>query len=258
MKGIQKIKTTTVLLIILGLTTFRLQAMKTDSLITRANLFYANQMYEQAAEGYQQVVDSGYVASELYYNLGNAYFKEHNIPRAILNYERAHLLNPGNEDIRYNLKLARTHVSDKINVLPKFFLVQWYHRFLERLSSDGWAWVSMIGFILGLILLSLFVFSKRLALRKAGFVSGVIILFFSLLSFLFAWQSREILMAHDHAIVMSPAVTVKSSPDEKGTDLFVIHEGTKVAVKELVDHWTEIRLDDGSKGWLPDDAITKI
>ncbi len=258
MKGIIHAKYTVVLVFLFLLTGIRLQAMDPDSLITRANLYYANQMYEQAAELYQQVVDTGLVSSELYYNLGNAYFKQHNIPKAILYYEKARLLDPGNEDIKYNLELARSYVTDKVEVIPRFFLVGWYHWFLERMSSDGWAWVSIIAFVLGLFLLTLFVFSKRSAWKKTGFTGGVVILFFSLLSFFFAWQSRDILTAHDHAIVMQPAVTVKSSPDENGTDLFVIHEGTKVAVVESADHWTEIRLDDGSKGWLPDDTITKI
>ena len=229
-----------------------------DSLITRANLFYANQMYEQAAELYQQVIDAGLVAPELYYNLGNAYFKQHNIPMAILNYERALQLDPGNEDIKYNLELARTYVSDKIETLPRFFLVEWYHWFLERMSSDGWARFSVIAFMVGLLLLTLFVFSKRFIWRKTGFILGIIVLFFSLLSFFFAWQSRRIMNAHDYAIVMQPAVTVKSSPDSNGTDLFVIHAGTKVGVVESQDHWTEIRLDDGSKGWLPAETITKL
>ncbi len=241
---------------------FRLQATGTgtavDSLIIRANLFYANQMYEQAAELYQQVVDTGLVAPELYYNLGNAYFKQHNIPMAILNYERALLLDPGNEDIKYNLELARTFVQDKIEVLPRFFLVEWYRWFLERMSSDGWARFSMIAFVVGLFFLSLFIFGKRLAVRKTGFTVGIVVLFFSVLSFFFAWQSSRILTAHDHAIVMQPAVTVKSSPDDNGTDLFVIHEGTRVGVIESAGDWTEIRLDDGSKGWLPSEAITKI
>jgi tetratricopeptide (TPR) repeat protein len=229
-----------------------------DSLITRANLYYANGMYEDAARLYQRVADTGYVAAALYYNLGNAYFKAHDIPHAILYYERARLLDPGNEDINYNLKLARTYVTDKIDVLPRFFMVEWYHWFLDRLPADGWALFSMISFVLSLAFLSLYVFSVRERLKKTGFVTGVIVLFFSALSFLFAWQSKKILTAHDHAIVMSPAVTVKSSPGEEGTDLFVIHEGMKVAVEDSVDHWTEIRLEDGSKGWLPEEAINKI
>ncbi len=234
------------------------RSMSPDSLITRANLYYANGMYEEAAKLYQQVADSGYAAAGLYYNLGNAYFKAHDIPHAILYYERAHLLDPGNEDIKYNLDLARTYVTDKTDVLPKFFLVVWYHWFLERLPADGWALLSMITFFLGLVFLTLYVFALRKGLKKTGFVTGVVMLALAALSFLFAWQSKEILTAHDHAIVMSPAVTVKSSPGEEGTDLFVIHEGLKVAVEDSVDHWTEIRLDDGSKGWLPDETITKI
>ncbi len=255
---IGKYLTVTVVIILLTLSRAVAGTTDPDSLLTRANLYYANGMYEEAAKLYQQVADSGFTAAELYYNLGNAYFKAHDIPHAILYYERARLLDPGNEDINYNLDLARTYVTDRVDVLPKFFLVAWYHWFLDRLPADGWALFSMITFFLGLLFLSLYIFTASKNLKKAGFVGGVIILAFSILSFVFAWQSRNILNAHDHAIVMSPAVTVKSSPGEEGTDLFVIHEGTKVAVEDSVDHWTEIRLEDGSKGWLPDEEITKI
>jgi hypothetical protein len=262
MEGIMKISGKRILVMIfmaMGFLAYApAQTAGPDSVLTRANLYYANGMYEDAAKLYQQVADSGYASAELFYNLGNAYFKAHDIPHAILYYERAHLLDPGNEDINYNLNLARTYVTDKIDVLPEFFLVAWYHWFLDRLPPDGWALFSMITFFLGLVFLSLYMFTARKTLKKTGFIGGVVILAFSVLSFVFAWQSRDILTAHDHAVVMSPAVTVKSSPGEEGTDLFVIHEGMKVAVEDSVDNWTEIRLGDGSKGWLPDEDITKI
>ncbi len=229
-----------------------------DSLITRANLYYANGMYEDAIRLYRQVVDSGYAAAELYYNLGNAYFKAHDIPHAILYYERARLLDPGNEDIKYNLELARTYVTDKVDVLPQFFLVAWYHWFLDRLPADGWAILSMIFFFFGLLFLSLYLLARKEGLKRTGFITGVVTLILSAVLFLFAWQSHTMLTAHDHAIVMEPSVTVKSSPGEEGTDLFVIHEGMKVKVVDTLDQWTEIRLEDGSKGWLPNEAITKI
>ncbi|NOY38557.1 MAG: tetratricopeptide repeat protein [Chlorobi bacterium] len=238
--------------------TSALRAEAPDSLIVRANLFYANKMYEDAAALYQQVADSGLVASDLYYNLGNAYFKSHDIAHAILNYERALLLDPGNEDIRFNLELARTYVTDKIDVLPSFFLVQWYHWFLERFSTDTWAKISLAAFVIALFLLSLFLYGHRIALRRSGFISGIIILAFSLLALFFALESRKMLTAHDHAIVVQPSVTVTSAPDESGTVLFVIHEGTKVKVDESLDNWYEIRLSDGSKGWLIKKAVEII
>ena len=148
-------------------------------------------MYEQAAELYQQVIDAGLVAPELYYNLGNAYFKQHNIPMAILNYERALQLDPGNEDIKYNLELARTYVSDKIETLPRFFLVEWYHWFLERMSSDGWARFSVIAFMVGLLLLTLFVFSKRFIWRKTGYLGDYCFVLFVIVFFLRLAKSQD-------------------------------------------------------------------
>ncbi len=229
-----------------------------DSLITRANLYYANGMYEDAVRLYREVADSGYASAKLYYNLGNAYFKAHDIPHAILYYERARLLDPGDEDIRYNLELARTYVTDKVEPLPRFFLVAWYRWFLDRLPADGWAILSMVTFFFAALFLSLYIIARKERLRKAGFVTGMVTLALSALFFLFAWQSQKILTSHEEAIVMQPAVTVKSSPGDEGTDLFVIHEGLKVNVIDSLDQWTEIRLEDGSKGWLPSEAITKI
>lgn len=229
-----------------------------DSLITRANLLYANEMYEDAAALYQQVADSGLAAPELFYNLGNAYFKSHDIAHAILNYERALLLDPSNDDIQYNLELARTYVTDKIDVLPGFFLVEWYHWFLKQFSPDGWARFALVTFLIALFLLSLYLYSKKIVLRRTGFISGIIVLAVALLSLLFAMKSRKIMTAHDHAIVVAPSVSVKSAPDESGTVLFVLHEGTKVALDDALDSWYEIRLSDGSKGWLMKDTVEKI
>lgn len=234
------------------------RAWDADSLINRANLLYANEMYEDAARLYQQVKDSGYVAPELYYNLGNAYFKSHDIAHAILNYERALLLDPGNEDAKYNLDLAQTYVTDKIEVLPGFFLVQWYHWFLDRFTPDGWAWIALITFVIALFSLSLYLYSSRLSWRRTGLASGVVILLMALLSLSFALKSRKIMTAHDAAIVVVPSVSVKSAPDVSGTVLFVIHEGTKVRLEDRLEGWYEITLTDGSKGWLEQKNVEVI
>lgn len=233
-------------------------AQDPQDLLVQGNNSYLEGNYEEAINSYETVLDSGYEAAELYYNLGNAYFKSHKITSALLFYERAHLLAPNDEDINYNLELAKTFVVDKIDVLPQFFLTQWHVKMVRLLNSDSWAVISIIGFILFLCLFSLYLFLNVYWIKKLSFWFGIIALFVAVSAFLFSYHHKKITYAHDNAIIFSPAVTVKSSPDDSGTDLFLIHEGTKVHVEDTLGNWSEIKLADGNKGWLPSITIVKI
>ena len=245
-------------LIIVIFLNFRTTAADKDSLILFANNLYAEGDYEAAISAYEEVVNSGYEAGDLYYNLANAYYKSHKITRAILNYERALLLSPNDEDIIYNLNMAKNYVVDKIDVIPNFFLTDWINNLIKKLPTNYWAVISIISFILFLILFSVYLYINKILLKKVSFWLGLIFLFLSLSSFVFSSKQRKMLAVHNSAIIMSPSVTVKSSPDDSGTGLFVIHEGTKVQVEDSVGRWREIKLSDGSKGWLKEEDIVII
>lgn len=235
-----------------------LPAQDIYTLVEAGNQQYINEEFESAIHTYESVLDSGYEAAELYFNLGNAYFKSHKLTPAILNYERAALLSPNDEDIAFNLDLARTYVIDKIDVLPQFFLKQWYTRLVRTLNPTIWAFISVITFVLFLLLFSIYLFTHRYRIKRVAFWFSLLILVISVSTFTFSYQHKKIATSHDAAIVFSPFVTVKSSPDESGTDLFLIHEGTKVFIEDTLGLWTEIKLEDGTKGWLQASDIRKI
>lgn len=246
------------LLIVLLVAVVYTNAQETDSLLSRANNLYVQGKYQDAAEAYEKIVHSGFESSELYFNIANAYYKQNVIARAILNYEKAIRLAPNDEDIKYNLDLTNRMVVDKIEVLPVFFITAWIRSLRNIFSSDNWAIVNMVAFLVSIIFISLYLYSRNFGLKKVSFWLGFIILFISIFSFVFSYQQKQKLLAGNTAVIMSPSVTVKSSPDASGTDLFVIHIGTKVWLGDKISDWNEIKLSDGSKGWLKADDLEVI
>ena len=229
-----------------------------DSLLIKADQQYASQQYEKAIKIYQEILNSDKESASLYYNLGNAYYKAGQITKAILNYERAKLLAPNDEDIQFNLDLANQHVVDNISPLPKVFFVRWWNSLANKFSADGWAKISVITFILTLILAGFFFLSRSISIKRLSFWVGILIVAISIFSFNFAARQKNRMTSHNFAIITQPSVTVKSSPSDSGTDLFLIHEGLKVEIKDQLGSWKEIRLADGNQGWLPASSLEKI
>lgn len=229
---------------------------QTDNWFEEGNAAYSEGDYEQALTLYGNIADSGVESAELYYNMGNTYYKMRQYPMAILFYEKALKLNPSDEDIRTNLEIANLAVVDKINVLPQSFLERWWNSLKSSLSADGWAWVSVIAFALFLICLFVFLMARRTGLRKAGFFVGLLVTVGLALSVIFAVEKYQDRSRHDEAIVMTPTVTVKSSPSENSVDLFVLHEGAKVRIMDQSNGWNKIKIADGSVGWLQAEMMT--
>lgn len=224
-----------------------------------ADKAYQENKYAEAIKMYENILATQGESAVVYYNLGNSYFKEKNMAKAVLNYERALLLNPGDADIRFNLDMARSKTVDQITPATEVFIVTWINSLTNMQSERGWAKIGIVSFICLLIGLALYIFSKRLFVRKIGFIGAVVLLVVTVCANLFASQQKNELMDRTGAIVMSPTVTVKSTPDESGTELFVLHEGTKVFVEDnSMKGWKEIRLEDGNKGWIPTEAIEII
>ena len=214
-----------------------------------ADSSFVNGRYQEAIEQYEQLLQQG-VSAELYYNLGNAYYRTENITKAILNYERALLLSPGDGDIRFNLQMARSKTVDKIVPESEMFFVTWYRSLVNMASVDGWARFALVVLALAVVLLLAYLFGRQLWLRKTAFFGAVVMVLLFLLSNLFAWQQKKALVQRDGAIITDAAVTVKSTPDNTGVDLFVLHEGTKVKVEDEVKGWQKIKLPDGKEGWV--------
>ena len=223
-----------------------------------ADSAYARGQYQQAIKDYEALLKQG-AAPELYYNLGNAYYRTENITRAVLNYERALLLSPGDRDIRFNLQIANSKTIDKIVPESEMFFFTWYRLLVNLMSVDGWAVTALVSLALVVVLLLVYLFSSRIGLRKVGFFGGFALLVLFVFSNIFAWQQRQELLHRKGAIVMTPSVTVKSTPAQNGTDLFVLHEGTKVTITDdSMKGWKEIRIADGKEGWIESKKIEEI
>lgn len=219
---------------------------------------YINNDFAFAIQIYESLLKQG-EAPEIYYNLGNSYYKTDDIARAILNYERALLLSPGNADIRANLEIARSKAVDKVTPIPEIFFVTWIKSLVNSQSSDAWAKTGIVSFLLFLVSLAVFLFTHRIKWKKVGFCATVLLLFATVLSNVFASQQKKYLTEHNDAIILSPSVTVRSTPSESGTSLFILHEGRKVEIKDnSMREWKEIRLEDGKVGWVPASSVEII
>ena len=214
--------------------------------------------YKEALQVWTEIYNTGYRSANLDYNIGNAYFKLNNIPSAILFYERAYLLKPTDENINYNLQIARTLIVDRFQEIPEIFFIKWYNIVSLIMSTNSWAKISVITFILFLLSLSLYIYSSMYRLKVIGFWLGISFFIISLSTLAFAIRNKSLVYDSHKAIVSSQMVSGKSSPDKSGNDLFILHEGTKVTIEDGIGEWTEIRLSDGNKGWIPVNSIMII
>jgi len=227
-------------------------------LLQKGNELYVKDKFKEAIDVYNQILMTNLESPEVYFNLGNAYYKTKNYPHAILNYERAKLISPDDEDIDFNLQIANQHVVDAIQELPGIFIVRWWNSLVNSQTTDTWALISIISFLIFLTLAGLYFFARSGNMRRIAFWTAFFLISISMFSWSFAAQQKNWLVNHTRAIVMQPTVTVKSSPSEKGTNLFVVHEGLKVKITDKLGDWLEVRLADGNKGWLMTESIERI
>ena len=220
--------------------------------------YYTASNYQAALDEWLDIYNTGYRSAELHYNIGNAYFKLNNVPGAILFFERARLLKPGDGNINYNLQIARTLVVDKFEEIPQLFFVKWYDFLALMLQTNTWAVISIVTFVLFLILLSVYIYSTGYRTKVLGFWTAMLFLLISVSSLAFTVRNRNLVYDSSEAVIFAPSVNGKSSPDNSGTDLFVLHEGSKVTIEDNVGEWFEIKLSDGNKGWVPSNSLTII
>lgn len=223
-----------------------------------ADTEYQKGNYQQAIRDYEEILMNG-ESAEIYFNLGNAYYRTDNITKAVLNYERARLLSPGDDDINFNLQFARSKTIDKITPESEMFFVTWYKSLVNFTSVDNWAKTGILCIVMALLLVLLYLFGPQLMLRKIGFFGGLAFFVIFLLSNLFAFQQKQALDNRTGAIIMTPSVNIKKTPAKNSADQFVLHEGTRVDIidKGMTD-WRCIRVGDGREGWIETKAIEEI
>lgn len=223
-----------------------------------ADTEYQKGNYQQAIRDYEEILKNG-ESAEIYFNLGNAYYRTDNITKAVLNYERARLLSPGDDDINFNLQFARSKTIDKITPQSEMFFITWYKSLVNFTSVDNWAKIGILCIVMALLLVLLYLFGPQLMLRKIGFFGGLAFFVIFLLSNLFAFQQKQALDNRTGAIIISPSVNIKKTPAKNSADQFVLHEGTRVDIidKGMTD-WRCIRVGDGREGWIETKAIEEI
>lgn len=236
-----------ILIVSLLATTFSLRAAS----MAQADSLYMAGDYQQAMQSYQTLIDEGMLSADLYYNAGNAYFRNNRLADAIICYERALRLDATHADAKHNLAFAQSRTIDKIDAIGSIFLVDWWKACYRLANPDVWAYCSIGLFILCLVAIMLFVFGRAMWLRKTGFSMAILAFFFTLITALCASARYREITDTSLAIIYVPTVTIKSSPDNSGNDLFILHEGTKVSIKSTLSDWLEIQTEDGNTGWLP-------
>ena len=257
-KSLRKVVTVVTLLLSLG-ASMNIQAKDLDSLWTAGVQAYTDGKFSDASAAWTSIEESGQKSAKLYYNLGNAWFKQGNYPKAILNYERALRLDPSYSDARYNLEFTSNFVQDKIEPVPEFILKSVARKVCYVMGSNAWAVIFLVLLAAALVMGLLFLLGSSVGKRRAGFYCGIVLLLLSAGALSFSiWQKSDSVKT-DTAIVMSPVSSVKSSPSSGSSkDLFVIHEGTKVTILDEVGTWRNISLADGRQGWIPASDIEII
>ena len=229
-----------------------------DSLYRRANALYQEGLFESALATYKRIVDDGVESGDLYYNMGNAAFRSNNIGYAILYYEKALKLDPAHEDATHNLRYAMQYRLDAFEPVPEFFLRTWIKTVVRMIPERSWSMLSLFFFFMLIVSLVIYLFARRLTLKKAGFFSAIVMVMIFLLSLFSAINQYKNILQPESGIILSPSVVVKSTPSDSGTELFILHEGTRVKFNEEVSDWYNIRIIDGREGWIKSDEFGSI
>jgi tetratricopeptide (TPR) repeat protein len=254
-KKYNQLKSGLYLLLLLALPVFSYGSDASSTLFEKGNLQYAKSQYKEAVQSYLQALNGDYQSATIYYNLGNAYFKLDDVPSALLYYEKAHKLNPGDEDISFNIRFANSKTTDKLEQVPEFFVTAWWHNFILCFSANTLAALSILFFLAGFGILVLYIFTNSVTLKKSSFYGGLISIGVGLVFIFMANRQAHYFNNHHQAIVFSSSVTAKSSPDANSKPLFVVHEGTKVNVTQTDNNWIEVELPNGNAGWI---AVTDV
>ena len=246
------------ILFLISCSAVNLFASEVDDLMNKANDLYKQKSFEEAIQNYEEILHKGYESPALYYNLGNAYYKVNKIGYAILNYEKALKLDPGDDDIQYNLAIANAHTVDKIKEVPQLFILEWWNSLVAMLSISGWVIITLVLYLLLLSLIAVYFFTKDAKIQRFSFLFGfgnLAVLVIAVV-FLVARVNKE--STSNYGVLIDSSASAKASPDNGSSDAFLIHEGIKFSIEDNVGDWAKIRLTDGKVGWLPKDTFGKI
>lgn len=233
-------------------------AQDPERIFDQANVLYQQGKFEEAGRAYESLVQNGYNGGEVFYNLGNCYYKRGILPKAILNYERARRLMPNDDDLQHNLQLANLMITDKIDPTPRLFVWEFWDGVKDAFSLRGVTWIGYGVFVILVACVIAFVLARSFRAKKISLLAGMGSALALLLVLLIFWAKFSALYRTDAAIVTANITTVKNSPDGNSSDAFVIHGGLKIQITDRVNEWVKIRLPDGKVGWMENSAAEVI
>lgn len=243
------------LLYIVFFITSLVSSQNTETLFKDANDMYKVGKYEEAIDVYRKIEAQNVISSELYYNLGNCYYKLNNVGETIYNYEKALLIDPLNEDAANNLIFAKRLTIDNIEALPKSVFQKFDENYIKKLSYDNWALLAVIFSILSSSLFLLFYFSYTPSRKRFFFTSSSLCVLLLIVSLTLSYKEYAFSKSNIDAIVFAEKTEVKNAPTFNSEDVFTLHEGTKVKVLDAIDNWKKIKLADGKIGWIDAEDI---
>ncbi|MBL7923897.1 MAG: tetratricopeptide repeat protein [Bacteroidia bacterium] len=229
-----------------------------ESAFEKANLLYREKKFEEAGRLYATMLRQNETSYILFYNLGNCFFKQGKMAEAILNYERAKALNPTDEDILFNLRIAYSSTVDKIEPIPLLFYQRWWQSFLNLLSPGTWSILALSVFWLAAAAGSMYLFARTVALKRNAFLAGINLTVLAAVLYFVSYSSHHLIHENHGAVVLQPTAYIKSSPDAGSTNLFMLHEGTKIEVTDELPGWKKIRIANGNVGWVESTMVENI
>ncbi len=222
-----------------------------ETIFEKANELYNQEKYQEAITAYLSIIEQGQASESVYYNLGNAYYKMSNIGPSIFYYEKALTLAPNDADIKNNLAFAKNATVDAIDIMPESIVTRIFNGLVNLFSFDTWAWISILGIILFVILFILYYYAQLSTKKRLFFITSWIAFSIALGSVFLAFKQHDLVTNTQYAIVFAQETTIKSEPNLRSEVIFELHEGTKVEIKEAVNDWRKIKLADGKIGWIP-------
>lgn len=229
-----------------------------DTLIARAETYYTQKQYDSALTLYMQVYDQNLHSADLFYNIGNTYFRSDDLARSILWYERALLVNPKHHEARVNLEFVNARQIDKVVALPLGIVAQFFQKTHQMFNYTTWAVLSLAFLALFLAAVAGFLFAQTVKMKKLSFGVGIFALVLAVLSFFCATAHKNFIENNNEAIVLEPTIVIKNEPNNKATDLVTVHEGLKVQLLKTYGEWANVRLLDGKEGWVKKGSVERI